>query len=1031
MTARIPGNPRPSLRPSLAYLVAIAVFSCATSLAPARGDDPSRLESLDVFVLVDVSRSMYLTLSQVRFQSFDPAIHGRPGGSDPERQRWDAVRLLLDLLTADDRVTILPFNEIAPARFQYQGLEPFEVPGHVADPLQSPRSDQDRLGRQVEEFAHNRDFPPGNPTNRDLGGTGIFFALKESNRRAASESHEVGRKPVILLLTDGDDTELNKELRTLVDRDDSALLAQVRGEGSPRRSIPIYTMGLGGEVKDELLVRIARVTGGSYRKIGPATDLVPTFRDLIWSLKYCWIKSAKTEARHSREELEGILDLGVLSYRSQAGASRQPVEPFSREARKPSPSSAISDADFGRFSGQRRMGNQGRDYLYEYFGPLSLRSGSIDADWSRDAPGDPRSVSFSKRTARPLFRLSEPSEGGEVDRLERLRITATFNAAEPFRPEHFRLYYSLRPAGEDPRSEGLMPMDESFHAEAILPRSGRDSIPRYTLRVEAEGIGDPDRLPLAGYRLILPEKTIEVRDILRLVADPPALTLSGKSRQATVRIRGVRPLGAEVKLSYRLEPPVERGVGPIPIRAISARPHLGSSTRGEVVFDHGSAAIDLDLASGADQPALGAEYDPGVLVVSGGEELGVAKTELRIPIRLQLRRAALTIAGSGPIRAVSGGIDPHPPMRLKVVEDGGLGLAAQDMKAAVTLKRVGGADFPPGELWIEPADVPVAPSARSRTLNVPIGQEFLVRFNPSSNFGQHAYELDARLAGKDERQAVPARASVSLEYEFPSLTLSTSSVTVRVPPGESRRVTVRASLRGPAGLRRPVIFRPETPSRDEPFVEVVPQANPVMVGVAETLVNLEVKATADAPHRKYAIKGTICDREGGAKETALTVVALVDELRVADRTANLANVRKPIPVELWMGAAHTRRLELSTALEGSLPGPIRIAAGPRRVDGAAGEASQAGRLGISAEVDPRDDGGAFLLPRRANLKMIADDASGRAIAIEFPAVSNVEANRAYRVYLDLLPDPDTGLAPRLLEFEVRYRRTDDLQPATP
>jgi hypothetical protein len=149
------------------------------------------------------------------------------------------------------------------------------------------------------------------------------------------------------------------------------------------------------------------------------------------------------------------------------------------------------------------------------------------------------------------------------------------------------------------------------------------------------------------------------------------------------------------------------------------------------------------------------------------------------------------------------------------------------------------------------------------------------------------------------------------------------------------------------------------------------------------------------------------------------VIAVVDELRVADRTGNLADVRKPIPVELWMGSPHARQLELSTALEGALPGPIQIAGG------------RAARAGISAEVDPRDDGGAFLLPRRAILKLVADDARGRSITIEFPRVANVEPNRPYRVYLDLLPDPETGLAPRLLEFEVRYRRTDDLRPALP
>ena len=114
-----------------------------------------------------------------------------------------------------------------------------------------------------------------------------------------------------------------------------------------------------------------------------------------------------------------------------------------------------------------------------------------------------------------------------------------------------------------------------------------------------------------------------------------------------------------------------------------------------------------------------------------------------------------------------------------------------------------------------------------------------------------------------------------------------------------------------------------------------------------------------------------------------------------------------------------------------MPGPIRIAGGPGTLDSPAVEASPAGRLGISAQVDPREDNGSFLLPQRATLKSVADDPSGRSISIEFPKVENVAANRKYRVYLDLVPGPDTGLAPRLLEFEVLYRRTDDLRPAAP
>ena len=226
-------------------------------------------------------------------------------------------------------------------------------------------------------------------------------------------------------------------------------------------------------------------------------------------------------------------------------------------------------------------------------------------------------------------------------------------------------------------------------------------------------------------------------------------------------------------------------------------------------------------------------------------------------------------------------------MPLKVVEDGGLGEAGRGMKVALSLKKVRGAEFPPGELWIEPAGNPVAPSLRSRNLEVPLGgTSWSGSTRARRTSVEHEYELEARLAGKDERQAVPARAPVSVEYEYPRLTLSDSSVTVRVPRGGSRRATVRASLHGPSGLRRPVVFRPDPTSAVEPFVEVVRRADPVMVGAAETPLDIEVKAAADAPYRTYHITGMVCDSEGGSKETPLTVIALVR--RIAHRRPDRA-----------------------------------------------------------------------------------------------------------------------------------------------
>lgn len=398
--------------------------------------------------------------------------------------------------------------------------------------------------------------------------------------------------------------------------------------------------------------------------------------------------------------------------------------------------------------------------------------------------------------------------------------------------------------------------------------------------------------------------------------------------------------------------------------------------------------------------------------------------DLKIPIQLQLRRATLAIVAPGPIRAVFGGPSPPPPTHLKVVEDGALGDAARLMKVIVSLSKTRGADFPASELWIEPVDGQ-APPTRSKTLTLALDGEFLVRFSPTgnANFGHHEYQLDARLAGQDERQAVPAKAPVSIEYQYPSLDLSAPSVKVSVPKGGARRATVKAFLHGPVAMTKTVEFRPDPSGRAESItVELASQTATVTAGDVGTLLTLDVKASESAKIGRHTIRGVIADREGGAKDAPLDVIALVDELTIADRTANVEDVRKPIPVELWFGASHTRRLVLGTATKAPLPGPIEIAGAPDQ---------EKGRQAIAIAVDPKDDNGRFLLPRRAILKSVSKEEGGQGVTLEFPAMINVDANHPYRVFLDLLPGPDTGLSPRVLEFEVRYRRTDDLKPAAP
>ena len=86
----------------LSGLAALVVWTLIP-VPVARSQSPLS-EGLDLVILVDVSRSMY-----TQDRGPNPLEH-QPNGSDPLRIRWDAVGLILNLLTAEDRVMIVPLQ---------------------------------------------------------------------------------------------------------------------------------------------------------------------------------------------------------------------------------------------------------------------------------------------------------------------------------------------------------------------------------------------------------------------------------------------------------------------------------------------------------------------------------------------------------------------------------------------------------------------------------------------------------------------------------------------------------------------------------------------------------------------------------------------------------------------------------------------------------------------------------------------------------------------------------------------------------
>lgn len=287
--------------------VAMALTAAASGFAQQAG--------LDVVMLVDVSASM--------------SPDGDNPGNDPEQLRWDAVKLVLDLLTDDDRLLVLPFSEQCPA-----ASAPLE-----SQDLEYARSDyQKKLGRQIEAFIPDR----GAAVTTDDGGTGIIAALEVARGKieAASKSpRESARPKVVFLLTDGqqntnklplDDTPDDR----LVNNPGEAWKSDERVTYFRDNKIPIYTFGLGQQAEMTFLEELAKFTNATPMKVDSNTQLVERFRELIWSVGRCFVTAPFDAQQPSRRSgsLGGAVDFAVLLYEQLPGA-----ESLKRRSAAPNP----------------------------------------------------------------------------------------------------------------------------------------------------------------------------------------------------------------------------------------------------------------------------------------------------------------------------------------------------------------------------------------------------------------------------------------------------------------------------------------------------------------------------------------------------------------------------------------------------------------------------------------------------------------------------------------------------------------------
>ena len=295
----------------VAPLIVIAgSFSLRAQESSAVGQD-RELRGIDLVILVDISRSMSA---------------GSGGGSDPERIRWDAVKMMLDLLGPSDRVMIQRFNEHCPPGFSSYG-EPDDVKAAKENLekhkflnsemtfdeklLPLTKENRIRIARKIDSFNRVDDDQPGKKNSPEYNGlldqgyTAIVGALEKVAAEIGNAS--TVRSPHVVLLTDGLDShvkggspydggpELKQRFREVAELREALTFFDRRDELG-NGEVPIHIIGLRlkseGEERAELarllLTRIASLSGGQFFEVPDSAKLIEGYVKLIREIKGYW-----------------------------------------------------------------------------------------------------------------------------------------------------------------------------------------------------------------------------------------------------------------------------------------------------------------------------------------------------------------------------------------------------------------------------------------------------------------------------------------------------------------------------------------------------------------------------------------------------------------------------------------------------------------------------------------------------------------------------------------------------------------------
>jgi hypothetical protein len=439
---------------------------------------------------------------------------------------------------------------------------------------------------------------------------------------------------------------------------------------------------------------------------------------------------------------------------------------------------------------------------------------------------------------------------------------------------------------------------------------------------------------------------------------------------------------------------------------------------GVVTLKKGKGVLAIGFSRGAALPEGGVVYQPGKIVITGGEKVRMAPLEIDVGLRLALAKVAVEPSEMQLEAKPTPTASPIAKVMLTPPYQPNTGIG----KIRLELRRPAGQEsaetsFAAEELWLQPAGDPLAPPQRAQTLSVDLGAEFQVYLHPqkAKEPGKHLYEIAVSGRGIDE-----ARAPLVLSVDAPVLQAREDRAELMLDPGASATANFDIRLQGlsadaqRAHLRLPpgsaVAFQNVDPAAAAPELELrltAPDAfNPLSLPPPDTSGQapwtsfpIRVEVPEDAPFGRY--RASLVVTSANASDLTLTLEVVVNSLLVelpslSEEGESGWRPMPEAPILQFLGREMAKTFRVRTGTGDPLA-PEQIEISPLEPFG--DEAGDSMRLPQVASVTAKDD--------------------GLVVRLLFPKTPNAHVDLPYRVQVEVR-SPTLQLKPATAAFRVRF-----------